>query len=55
MLKPATRCRRRRRLPGKWSEDIVARVNDQIVTQSDYDRAAEQLDTEARQQAIPAP
>ena len=34
-------------------EDIVARVNDQIVTQSDYDRAAEQLDAEARQQAIP--
>ena len=24
-------------------EDIVARVNDQIITQSDYDRAAEQL------------
>jgi peptidyl-prolyl cis-trans isomerase SurA len=36
-------------------EDIVARVNDQIVTQSDYDRAAQQLDSEAKQQAIPAP
>jgi peptidyl-prolyl cis-trans isomerase SurA len=39
---------------GKVVEDIVARVNDQIVTQSDYDRAAEQLEAEARQQAIPA-
>ncbi len=34
-------------------EDIVARVNDQIVTQSDYDRAAEQLEGEAKQQAVP--
>ena len=34
-------------------EDIVARVNDQIITQSDYDRAAEQLDQESKQQAIP--
>jgi peptidyl-prolyl cis-trans isomerase SurA len=39
---------------GKVIEDIVARVNDQIITQSDYDRAAEQLDGEAKQQAIPA-
>ena len=39
---------------GKVVEDIVARVNDQIITQSDYDRAAEQLDGEAKQQAIPA-
>jgi peptidyl-prolyl cis-trans isomerase SurA len=39
---------------GKVVEDIVARVNDQIVTQSDYDRAAEQLDNEAKQQTIPA-
>jgi len=39
---------------GKVVEDIVARVNDQIVTQSDYDRAAEQLDAESKQQAIPA-
>jgi hypothetical protein len=31
---------------GKVIEDIVARVNDQIITQSDYDRAAEQLDGE---------
>ncbi len=39
---------------GKVVEDIVARVNDQIITQTDYDRAAEQLDGEAKQQAIPA-
>jgi peptidyl-prolyl cis-trans isomerase SurA len=39
---------------GKVVEDIVARINDQIVTQSDYDRAAEQLESEARQQAVPA-
>ncbi len=38
---------------GKVVEDIVARVNDQIITQSDYDRAAEQLDAESKQQAIP--
>jgi peptidyl-prolyl cis-trans isomerase SurA len=38
---------------GKVVEDIVARVNDQIITQSDYDRAAEQLDQESKQQAIP--
>jgi peptidyl-prolyl cis-trans isomerase SurA len=39
---------------GKVVEDIVARVNDQIITQSDYDRAAEQLEGESKQQAIPA-
>ena len=39
---------------GKVVEDIVARVNDQIITQSDYDRAAEQMDAEAKQQAVPA-
>jgi peptidyl-prolyl cis-trans isomerase SurA len=38
---------------GKVVEDIVARVNDQVITQSDYDRAAEQLEQEAKQQAIP--
>jgi peptidyl-prolyl cis-trans isomerase SurA len=39
---------------GKVVEDIVARVNDQIITSSDYDRAAETLTAEAGQQAIPA-
>src|SRR3984893_12253767 len=38
---------------GKVVEDIVARANDQIITSSDYDRAAEQLTAEAGQQAIP--
>jgi peptidyl-prolyl cis-trans isomerase SurA len=38
---------------GKVVEDIVARVNDQIITSSDYDRAAEQLTAEAGQQSIP--
>lgn len=30
-------------------EDIIARVNDQIISQSDYDRAMQELDAEARQ------
>jgi peptidyl-prolyl cis-trans isomerase SurA len=30
-------------------EDIVARVNDQIITQSDYDRAMKELDGDAKQ------
>jgi peptidyl-prolyl cis-trans isomerase SurA len=38
---------------GKVVEDIVARVNDQIITQSDYDRSADQLEAESKQQAIP--
>jgi peptidyl-prolyl cis-trans isomerase SurA len=38
---------------GKVVVDIVARVNDQIITSSDYDRAAGQLTAEAGQQSIP--
>ena len=34
---------------GVTVEDIVARVNDQIITQSDYDRAMKELDGEAKQ------
>lgn len=34
---------------GSVVEDIIARVNDQIITQSDYDRAMDQMDQEARQ------
>ena len=34
---------------GTTVEEIVARVNDQIITRSDYDRAMKELDTEARQ------
>jgi peptidyl-prolyl cis-trans isomerase SurA len=34
---------------GTTVEDIIARVNDQIITRSDYDRAMKELDAEARQ------
>jgi peptidyl-prolyl cis-trans isomerase SurA len=34
-------------------EDIVARVNDQIITQSDYDRAVQQMEAESKQQDLP--
>ncbi|MGA3082527.1 MAG: peptidylprolyl isomerase [Terracidiphilus sp.] len=34
---------------GVTVEDIVARVNDQIITRSDYDRAMHDMDAEARQ------
>jgi peptidyl-prolyl cis-trans isomerase SurA len=34
---------------GSTVEDIVARVNDQIITKSDYDRAQEELDQEGHQ------
>jgi len=34
---------------GTTVEEIVARVNDQIITRSDYDRAMKELDNEARQ------
>ena len=35
---------------GVTVEDILARVNDQIITRSDYDRAQKELDDEARKQ-----
>ena len=34
---------------GTTVEDIVARVNDQIITHSDYDRAMKEMDDEAKQ------
>ena len=34
---------------GATVEEIIARVNDQIITRSDYDRAMKELDQEARQ------
>src|SRR6202008_4925410 len=34
---------------GTVVEDIIARVDDQIITRSDYDRAMKELDDEARQ------
>src|SRR6201990_2830360 len=39
---------------GKVVEDIAVRVNDQIITSSDYARALEQLEAEAGRQAVPA-
>jgi peptidyl-prolyl cis-trans isomerase SurA len=35
---------------GVTVEDIIARVNDQIITRSDYDRAQKELDDEAHKQ-----
>ena len=34
---------------GTTVEDIIARVNDQVITQSDYERALKEMDDEARQ------
>jgi peptidyl-prolyl cis-trans isomerase SurA len=34
---------------GTVVEDIIAHVNDRIITQSDYDRALKEMDSEARQ------
>jgi peptidyl-prolyl cis-trans isomerase SurA len=34
---------------GTTVEDIIARVNDQVITRSDYDRSMKELDAEARQ------
>lgn len=35
---------------GTVVEDIVARVNDQVISKSDYERAEQELDAQARQQ-----
>jgi peptidyl-prolyl cis-trans isomerase SurA len=37
---------------GTVVEDVVARVNDQIITRSDYQRALQQMDADARQQGV---
>ena len=37
---------------GTVVEDIIARVNDQIITRSDYDRALKELDAEGRQRGL---
>src|ERR1039458_9544033 len=34
---------------GTAVEEIIARINDQIITRSDFDRAQRELDNEARQ------
>ena len=36
--------------PGTVVEDIIARVNDQVISKSDYTRALQNLDAEGRQQ-----
>lgn len=37
---------------GSVVEEIIARVNDQIITRSDYDRALKELDDEGRQRGL---
>jgi peptidyl-prolyl cis-trans isomerase SurA len=37
---------------GDVVEDIVARVNDQIITQSDYQRSVQQLEAESKEQGL---
>lgn len=37
---------------GQVVEEIIARVNDQIITSSDYDRAMKELDDEGRQRGL---
>ena len=37
---------------GNVVEEIIARVNDQIITRSDYDRAMKELDDEGRQRGL---
>jgi len=37
---------------GNTVEDILARVNDQIITRSDYDRAMQEMDAQARQNGL---
>jgi peptidyl-prolyl cis-trans isomerase SurA len=37
---------------GQTVEEIIARVNDQIITSSDYDRAMKELDDEGRQRGM---
>ncbi|HVG26361.1 MAG TPA: peptidylprolyl isomerase [Acidobacteriaceae bacterium] len=38
---------------GKVVEDVIARVNDQIITRSEFERSERQLMEEARQQNVP--
>jgi peptidyl-prolyl cis-trans isomerase SurA len=37
---------------GAVVEDVVARVNDQIITRSDYQRALQQMDSDGKQQGV---
>jgi peptidyl-prolyl cis-trans isomerase SurA len=48
--KPATPADQQSPYPGDVVEDIVARVNDQVISRSDYDRAEQDLESQAHQQ-----
>ena len=43
-------CTRPSPYPGTVVEDVVARVNDQVISRSDYERAAQDLEAQAKQQ-----
>jgi len=49
MLAPAQNIAPQSPYGGVTVQDIIARVNDQIITRSDYDRALTEVDQEARQ------
>jgi peptidyl-prolyl cis-trans isomerase SurA len=49
MLAPAQNIAPQSPYGGVTIQDIIARVNDQIITRSDYDRALTEVDQEARQ------
>jgi len=48
--KPAAPAAQQSPYQGTVVEDIVARVNDQVISRSDYERAEQDLDAQARQQ-----
>jgi peptidyl-prolyl cis-trans isomerase SurA len=48
--KPAAPADQQSPYQGEVVEDIVARVNDQVISRSDYERAAQDLDAQGKQQ-----
>ncbi len=48
--KPAAPAAAQSPYQGTVVEDVVARVNDQVISRSDYDRAAQDLEAQAKQQ-----
>src|ERR1700741_1471570 len=48
--KPATPADQQSAYQGEVVEDIVARVNAQVISRTDYDRAAQDLEGQAKQQ-----
>ncbi|MBV8114167.1 MAG: peptidyl-prolyl cis-trans isomerase [Silvibacterium sp.] len=48
--KPAAPAEQQSPYQGEVVEDIVARVNDQVISRSDYDRAEQDLEAQAKQQ-----